>query len=46
VPNSRSACDSELCSAPLEARDICDVLAREKAGNKVSIISLDLLLNR
>jgi hypothetical protein len=46
VPNGRSACDSELYSAPLEARDVCDVLVREKAGNKVSIISLDLLLNR
>jgi hypothetical protein len=46
MPNSRSACDSKLCSVPLEARDICNMLAREKAGNKVSIISLDLLLNR
>jgi hypothetical protein len=45
VPDGGSACDGELWSAPLEARDVCDVLAREKAGDKVSIVSPDLLLD-
>jgi hypothetical protein len=44
VPDVGSACDRELWSALLEAGNVCDVIAREKADDKVSIVSPDLLL--